>query len=222
MKILLLEDDLHLGSALSRVLHEFGYEVCWVRLVADAREFLRSVDERFEAALLDIGLPDGSGLDLLAQLRSAGQRLPIIMLTARDAISDRVRGLDEGADDYLPKPFSIEELLSRLRALMRRSAGYVTKDWRIGPLRIDPFRQSVWLDEVLVELTPREFLVLKTLASNAGRIMTRLQIEEKVLGDQAGEGNAIEVYIHHLRRKLGQNRIKTVRGVGYMLEEGES
>ena len=222
MKILFLEDDLPLGTALSRVLRELGYEVCWVRLIADAREFLLSADENFAAALLDIGLPDGSGLDLLVQLRAAGQRLPIIMLTARDAVSDRVRGLDEGADDYLPKPFSVVELLSRLRALTRRSAGYVTKDWRIGPLRIDPLKQGVWLNEEPVELTPREFLVLKTLASNAGRIMTRQQIEQHVMGGLAGDGNAIEVYVHHLRRKLGQNRIKTVRGVGYMLEEGDS
>lgn len=222
MKILFLEDDLPLGTALSRVLRELGYEVCWVRLIADAREFLLSADENFAAALLDIGLPDGSGLDLLVQLRAAGQRLPIIMLTARDAVSDRVRGLDEGADDYLPKPFSVEELLSRLRALTRRSVGYVTRDWRIGPLRIDPLRQEVWLDDEIVELSPREFLVLLALASNAGRIMTRQQIEQHAMNGQGCEGNAVEVYIHHLRRKLGQDRIKTVRGVGYMLKEGDS
>lgn len=219
MKILFLEDDLQLGTALSRVLHELGYEVCWVRLVADARGFLLNADEVFSAALLDICLPDGDGLGLLAELRAAGQKLPIIMLTARDSVRDRVRGLDEGADDYLPKPFAVDELISRLRALTRRSAGYVTRDWRIGPLRIDPLKQRVWLNDEIVELSPREYLVLKALASNAGRILTRSQIELHAMEGQGGEGNVIEVYIHHLRRKLGQGRITTVRGVGYMLED---
>lgn len=220
MKIFLLEDDLQLGAALSSVLRKAGYEVCWVRLVADAQKNLLELDEPFAAALLDIGLPDGSGLNLLAELRARSKTLPVIMLTARDSVSDRVQGLDAGADDYLPKPFSIDELLSRLRALIRRQAGHVMRDWSVGPLRIDPARQRVWLNDEVADLAPREYLILKALADNVGSIVTRYQLEKHAGGDQSSGGNAVEVHIHRLRRKLGAELITTVRGVGYILEDG--
>ena len=220
MKIFLLEDDLQLGTALSSVLRKAGYEVCWVRLVADAKKNLMDSDQPFAAALLDIGLPDGSGLDLLGDLRARDKTLPVIMLTARDSLSDRVEGLDAGADDYVPKPFFVEELLSRLRALIRRQTGHVMSDWKIGPLRIDPAKQRVWLNAEVVDLAPREYQILKALADSAGSIVTRYQLEQYAGGDPSSGGNAVEVHIHRLRRKLGAELITTVRGIGYILEDG--
>jgi two-component system, OmpR family, response regulator QseB len=218
MRLLLLEDDLQLGKALQTALTQSEFQSIWVRRVLDAKAMLAA--EPFAAALLDIGLPDGSGLDVLAWLRSTGNSIPVIMLTARDAVDDRVRGLDAGADDYLPKPFAIPELLSRIRALTRRSAGFVEQVWRIGKLSIEPARQRVLLDNALLELPLREYTLLLELARSAGRFVTRSQLEQVVFNSDANiESNALEVHIHHLRKKLGAERIKTIRGVGYLLED---
>jgi two-component system, OmpR family, response regulator QseB len=218
MRLLLLEDDLQLGKALQTALTQSEFQSIWVRRVLDAKAMLTA--EPFAAALLDIGLPDGSGLDLLAWLRDSGNNIPVIMLTARDAVDDRVRGLDAGADDYLPKPFAIPELLSRIRALTRRSAGFVEQVWRIGKLSIEPARQRVLLDNALLELPLREYTLLLELARSAGRFVTRSQLEQVVFNSDANiESNALEVHIHHLRKKLGAERIKTIRGVGYLLED---
>lgn len=220
MRLLLLEDDLQLGKALQTALTQSEFQSVWVRRVLDAKAMLEA--EPFAAALLDIGLPDGSGLDVLAWLRNCGNTLPIMMLTARDAVDDRVRGLDAGADDYLPKPFAIPELLSRIRALTRRSAGFAEQIWRIGKLSIEPSRQRVLLDDALLELSLREYTLLLELARNAGRFVTRSQLEQVLFsGDASIESNALEVHVHHLRRKLGAERIKTIRGVGYLLEDRE-
>ena len=221
MRLLLLEDDLQLGKALQTALTQSEFQSVWVRRVLDAKAMLEA--EPFAAALLDIGLPDGSGLDVLAWLRKCGNTLPIMMLTARDAVDDRVRGLDAGADDYLPKPFAIPELLSRIRALTRRSAGFAEQIWRIGKLSIEPSRQRVLLDDALLELSLREYTLLLELARNAGRFVTRSQLEQVLFsGDASIESNALEVHVHHLRRKLGAERIKTIRGVGYLLEDREA
>ena len=166
MRLLLLEDDLQLGKALQTALTQSEFQSVWVRRAFDAKALLKT--EPFAAALLDIGLPDGSGLEVLAWLRASGNTLPVIMLTARDAVDDRVRGLDAGADDYLPKPFAIPELLSRIRALTRRSAGFAEPIWRIGKLSIEPSRQRVLLDDALLELSLREYTLLLELARNAG------------------------------------------------------
>jgi two-component system, OmpR family, response regulator QseB len=218
MRLLLLEDDLQLGKALQTALTQSEFQSIWVRRVLDAKAML--VAEPFAAALLDIGLPDGSGLDVLAWLRANGNNIPVIMLTARDAVDDRVSGLDAGADDYLPKPFAIPELLSRIRALTRRSAGFVEQVWRIGKLSIEPARQRVMLDDALLDLPLREYTLLLELARSAGRFVTRSQLEHVVFNSDANiESNALEVHIHHLRKKLGAERIKTIRGVGYLLED---
>jgi two-component system, OmpR family, response regulator QseB len=218
MRLLLLEDDLQLGKALQTALMQSEFQSIWVRRVVDAKAMFEA--ELFAIALLDIGLPDGSGLEVLSWLRNKGNNLPVIMLTARDAVDDRVRGLDAGADDYLPKPFAIPELVSRIRALSRRSAGFAEQIWRVGKLSIEPSRQRVIYDENLLELSLREYSLLLELARNAGRFVTRSQLEQVVFNSEAQiESNALEVHVHHLRKKLGAECIRTIRGVGYLLED---
>jgi DNA-binding response OmpR family regulator len=175
--------------------------------------------QRFDAILLDLGLPDGSGLDVLKHMRRRNDLTPVLILTARDAVEDRVRGLDGGADDYLVKPFAIPELLSRVRALVRRSSGFASSLWRLGELTLDVDARVLKVADAAVDLSPREFQLLYLLARNVGRVVSRASLEEGVfdLGEEP-ESNAIEVHIHHLRRKLGGQRIRTVRGLGYLLE----
>jgi two-component system, OmpR family, response regulator QseB len=224
MQVLLLEDDLQLGKALLTALTQNNFQPVWVRRVEDATFQLANKD--FKAALLDIGLGDevtgGSGLDVLAALRKAGSTLPVMMLTARDSLQDRVGGLDAGADDYLAKPFAVPELLSRLRALCRRSAGFVEEVWRVGELSIEPTRQRVLLRGQVIDLPQREYRLLLELARQAGRFVTRAALEDVVFGSTATiESNALEVYVHHLRKRLGAGHIRTIRGVGYLLEDGK-
>lgn len=215
--LLLIEDDPQLGRALLQALTDAGFAATWIRTVEDADLHLRT--RRFEGVLLDLGLPDGSGLEVLRRLRRRHDRTPVLILTARDAVEDRVRGLDEGADDYLPKPFAIPELLSRVRALLRRSAGFASRAWQIGDLNLDPEARCLLRDGVPVHLSPREFQVLLLLARQAGRVVSRSALEEGIsdLGEEP-ESNALEVHVHHLRKKLGNRRIRTVRGLGYLLE----
>ncbi|BDU72038.1 response regulator [Mesoterricola silvestris] len=217
VRVLLVEDDAQLGKALLRSLVQAGYETRWARTLAGGDLLLRT--QAFEILLLDLGLPDGSGLELLRALRRRQDRTPVLILTAQDSVQDRVRGLDEGADDYQVKPFAVPELLSRIRALVRRSAGFAARRWVMGDLALDPEARTVTLREAPVDLAPREFQVLHLLSLNAGRVVTRAQLEETLfaLGAEP-ESNAIEVHIHHLRRKLGAERIRTVRGLGYLLE----
>ena len=215
--ILLIEDDPQLGRALLHALKDSGHAATWVRTVEDGDLHLRT--QRIDGVLLDLGLPDGSGLDVLKRMRHRNDRTPVLILTARDAVEDRVRGLDEGADDYLPKPFAIPELLSRVRALLRRSAGFASRAWRIGDLSLDPEARNLTRAGTPVHLAPREFQVLLLLARQAGRVVSRAHLEEGIsdLGEEP-ESNAIEVHIHHIRKKLGNGRIRTVRGLGYLLE----
>lgn len=217
LKVLLLEDDLQLGRALTKALAQEGFTPQWMRRVQEARSILEY--ETFVAALVDIGLPDGSGLELLQWLRTRGNALPVLLLTARDAVEDRVRGLDAGADDYLPKPFAIPELVSRIRALVRRSAGFASQTWQVGGLTVDPARREVRQGDALIELSPREFQILMELIRHQGQIVPKRDLAHAVfsLTDNAGT-NALEVHVHNLRRKLPASLIRTVRGVGYLIE----
>lgn len=216
MRLLLLEDDLHLGKALTKALAQEGFAPQWLRRVQDARALLEQ--EGFAIALVDIGLPDGSGLELLRSIRARGDPLPILLLTARDAIDERVAGLDAGADDYLTKPFAVPELVSRIRALVRRSAGFTTQTWCIGPIAVNPARHEVRRNGELVELSPREYRLLLELARWQGQVVPkRVLMRAAFDATDEVESNALEVHIHHLRRKIGERFIRTVRGVGYII-----
>lgn len=216
MRILLVEDDALLGDGLCTGLRQAGFPVDWVRDGAAARAALAA--EGFAAMVLDLGLPKLSGLELLRHLRAAGSTLPVLILTARDAIADRIAGLDAGADDYLVKPCDLGELAARLRALIRRSAGRAAPAIEIGPLRIDPATHTVHFRDRPVELAAKEFLLLHELAREAGRVLSKDQLAERLypFGEEI-ESNAIEVHVHHLRRKLAPELIVTLRGVGYFL-----
>lgn len=216
MRLLLLEDDLHLGKGLAKALTQEGFSPQWLRRVQDARALLEQ--ESVAIALLDIGLPDGSGLELLRWIRARGDPVPILLLTARESIEDRVAGLDAGADDYLTKPFAVTELVSRIRALIRRSAGFTTQTWCIGAIALNPARHEVRRDGELVELSPREYRVLLELARWQGQVVPkRALIRAAYDATDEVESNALEVHVHHLRRKLGERFIRTVRGVGYII-----
>ena len=174
--------------------------------------------EEFAAVVLDLGLPRLSGLELLRRLRGHGNRTPVVVLTARDAVEDRVRGLDLGADDYVAKPVSLAELAARLRAVTRRAMGVASGVLTLGTLSIDPAARTVVYRGAAVELQTREFALLYALASRAGRVLTRSQLEAQLYEwDRGLDSNAIDVYVHHLRRKLSPELIRTVRGVGYVI-----
>ena len=216
MRILLAEDDPLLGDGLRAGLRQLGFLVDWVRDGEAAERELRS--GAYAAAVLDLGLPLKDGLDVLAGVRRAGLALPVLVLTARDAVPDRVRGLNLGADDYVIKPVDLEELAARLRALVRRAHGQTQELLRAQDVLLDPAGHTVSRAGVPVVLSAREFDVLHTLMLNAGRVLSREQLEQQVYGwGQEVESNTVEVHIHHLRKKLGSGLIQTVRGVGYML-----
>jgi len=216
MRILLIEDDTLLGDALQAGLRQAGFAVDWLRDGVAADAALRA--EPFAAVILDLGLPRLAGFQVLRALRARDDRTPVLILTARDAVDDRVKGLDAGADDYVVKPIAIAELAARLRALVRRSQGAAGGHLRIGDLEIDPAARTVRYAGHAVELQPREFTVLQELVLNAGRVLTRAQLESRLYEwDRALESNAIEVHVHHLRRKLAPTLIRTVRGVGYLV-----
>lgn len=217
MRLLIIEDDPDFGPALSDALRAKGHQPAWARFSAQAQAMLQA--EVFDVLLLDLGLPGEDGFAYLRRLRSAGYTEPVIILTARDAVDDRVKGLDAGADDYLIKPFSIDELTARLRAVQRRRQGRRQALLVHGALVLDPAAMRVTLDGQPVDLSRREFALLNALLTQAGRVLSRAELEETLYGwGQDVESNAIEVHIHHLRRKLGMNLIRTVRGVGYLVE----
>jgi len=217
MRVLLVEDDGLLGKAVQAGLQQQGYAVDWVRDGVAGEESVLNGD--YGAVLLDLGLPRQDGMSLLAKLRRGGYQLPIIIITSRDDIPDRVLGLDAGADDFLIKPFDLEELGARLRAAARRSAGRAQAVVEHGPLRIDPAARRVTNDGVEVALTAREFSLLLQLLEHRGRVMSRVQLQEAVYSwSNDIESNTVEVHIHHLRRKLGRDLIRTVHGHGYMID----
>ncbi len=216
MRILLAEDDLLLGDGLRAGLRQLGFQVDWVRDGVAAERELAVGD--YTAAVLDLGLPFKDGIDVLRALRSRKIATPVLILTARDAVPDRIRGLDLGADDYVVKPVDLHELGARLRSLVRRSIGQLQDILRSGPVMLDPLARQVTLDGETVQLSTREFDLLHALMRNAGRVMSREQLEQQLYSwGYEVESNAIEVHIHHLRRKLRADVIQTVRGVGYTL-----
>jgi DNA-binding response OmpR family regulator len=218
MKLMLTEDDAQLGEALQAILIANGYGVTWVRSAEDAQRFLAS--EHFDLLLIDIVLPRMSGLELLRWTRERATESAVMMLTARDSVFDRVLGLDAGADDYLPKPFATDELLSRIRALLRRRISQKSSIWQVGAVIIDTARRRVTIDGIAVNLSQREYELLWRLASNPGQVMTRRQLASGSEAEYAVDSNAIDVHIYSLRKKLGNDLIGTVRGVGYVLENG--
>lgn len=216
MRILLAEDDTLLGDGLRAGLRQLGFQVDWVRDGPAAERELRA--EPYAAAVLDLGLPRRDGLDVLAAIRQAGITLPVLVLTARDAVPDRIRGLDLGADDYVLKPVDLHELAARLRALVRRAAGAPQELLRVQDIVLDPAARSVSRAGQPVTLAPREYDLLQALMLAAGRVLSREQLEQQLYAwGQEVESNAIEVHIHHLRRKLGSGAVRTVRGVGYLM-----
>ncbi len=216
MRILLAEDDELLGGGLRAGLHQQGFMVDWVRDgVAAERELLTG---QYQAAVLDLGLPRQDGMRALAAVRSNKISTPVLVLTARDGVLDRIAGLDAGADDYLVKPVDLLELAARLRALVRRSHGMVEPEWVAGALRIDPVARQVRLDGELVELSAREYELLQIFMLNAGRVLTRDQVEQQLYQWGAEvSSNTVEVHVYHLRKKLHSGVIETIRGVGYMM-----
>jgi len=216
MRFLVVEDDAMIGDSIRTGLRQEGYTVDWVR-DGDAAE-LAMATTAYDAILLDLGLPGRGGLELLAHWRRQGNVVPVLIITARDAVTDRVLGLDSGADDYLVKPFDLDELAARLRALLRRRSGRATPVIENGPLTLDPARHEVRLDGAAINLSAREFGVLHALLENPGVPLSRTQIEDRLYGwEQEIGSNAVEVHIHALRRKLGSDWIRNVRGVGYMV-----
>jgi len=214
MRVLLVEDDTMIGESLREALRRQGFAADWVRDGQAADAVLGS--ERFDAVLLDLGLPRRSGLDVLKALRARGDTTPVIVLTARDALSDKVAGLDAGADDYLVKPFELDELLARLRAVGRRLSGRPSNLLQVADLQLDPATREVTRGGKAVLLSAREFALLQALLERPGAILSRAQLEDRLYGwGEELESNAISVYMHQLRRKLGDDLLHTVRGVGY-------
>lgn len=216
MRLLLVEDDTMIGEPVLDALRAESYAVDWVRDGAAAAAALRT--QAYDCVLLDLGLPRRDGLDVLRELRARRDRTPVLIVTARDAVGDRVAGLDAGADDYLLKPYDLDELLARIRALIRRSAGRAEPIYEHGGVTINPATREVTIDGRPVVLSAREWAVLEPLLARPGMVLSRAQLEEKLYGWQDGvNSNAVEVYIHGLRRKLGADLIRNVRGVGYMV-----
>ena len=216
MRVLLVEDDALLGDALQAGLKQAGHAVDWVRDGVAAETALLTED--YAAAVLDLGLPRQSGMEVLRRLRAAGRKTPVLILTARDTIDDRIAGLDAGADDYLVKPFDLGELQARIRALLRRSGGQPAPVLEAAGISLDPAAHRVSIGQGQIELSAKEFALLHVLMQNASRALSRAQLEQHLYawGEEIGS-NTVEVYIHHLRRKLGAERIRTLRGVGYVI-----
>jgi two-component system response regulator QseB len=217
MRMLLVEDDEVLGDGLKAVLTQNYHTVDWVRDAESALPALAT--SHFDLIILDLNLPGRTGLEMLESLREEGQSTPVLVVTARTQVSDRILALDGGADDYLIKPFDVDELLARIRALHRRSQGVSSPLLVNGDLVMDPASRAVTFKGVPVTLYQREFKLLQVLMENLGRVMSRDRLETSIYGwEEEVASNAIEVHIHHLRKKIGSGFIRTVRGVGYMME----
>jgi len=220
MHLLLIEDDEILGDGLRSVLIQNCHTVDWVRDAESSLPMLAT--NSFDLIILDLNLPGQSGFELVDSLREGGHSIPVLVVTARTQVSDRILALDGGADDYLVKPFDVDELLARIRALHRRSQGVTSPLLIRGDLILDPASRTVTLKGQPVALYQREFKLLQTLLENLGRVMTRNRLETSIYGwDEEIVSNAIEVHIHHLRKKIGSHYIRTVRGIGYIMEIAE-
>ncbi len=217
MRVLIVEDDVLLGRALAAGLRQLGHAIDWFGNGTDADGALLATP--YDAMVLDLGLPGGDGLVWLRRWRDRGVKLPVLVLTARDGVDQRIAGLDSGADDYLLKPITIDELAARLRALLRRSSGRAQSTWRHGELEYEPASKLVRWKGQGVNLTARELALLEALMLDPQRVMSKALLREKLYDwdDAEPEGNALEVHIHHLRRKIDAGIVRTVRGVGYSL-----
>lgn len=217
MRLLLVEDDLSLGSGIQAGLGLSQHDVDWVRDGEEADRRLR--DARFDAVVLDLGLPVRSGIDVLRDMRARGDATPVLVLTARDSVADRIQGLDVGGDDYMGKPFDLDELAARLRALHRRHSGMRPAKLEHGAVTLDLTAHAVLRDGVPISVSPHAFTVLRLLMENIGTVLPRARLEEALYGWNAEvESNTIEVYVHALRKKLGDDLIRTVWGVGYIID----
>ncbi len=217
MRVLLIEDDRMIGTAIQLALKDAAYAVDWV---TDGETAVHAVEnESYELALLDLGLPKADGREVLRRLRTLGRRLPVIIVTARDGVDDRIDGLDLGADDYLVKPFEIRELLARMRAVLRREGSGSPPLLSNGKLSLDPAtREASFLDQTAL-LTAREFALLQALLARPGTVLSRSELERQIYGwNEEVESNAIEFLIHTIRKKLGATAIRNVRGVGWMVD----
>jgi two-component system response regulator QseB len=218
MRVLLVEDDAMIGASVQKGLRQDTFSVDWVRDGRSAETALAT--HTYDALLLDLGLPEKSGAEVLKTLRRSGSEIPVLIITARDAISDRVAGLNSGADDYIAKPFDLDELAARIRAVVRRRAGRADSVIRAGDVTFDPASHRVTLRGKELVLSARELALLEALLHRRGAILSRAQLEENIYGwgEEVGS-NAVEVYVHSLRKKLGADFIKTVRGVGYLVPQ---
>lgn len=217
MRLLLVEDDNALGAGVRAGLRQEGYTIDWLTDGVSALHALQT--EAFDLAILDLGLPRLDGVHVLQKLRAGGSTLPVLVLTARDALEDRILGLDAGADDYLVKPFDLNELKARLRALLRRSAGRPQVLIEHAGVVLDPTSQQVSYQGNPVPLTPKEYQLLHELLSQPGKVLTRERLVQTLYGwDEEAESNTLEVHIHHLRKKLSSDLIRTVRGIGYLVD----
>jgi two-component system response regulator QseB len=218
MRVLVVEDEILLGEGICAGLKQNGYTVDWAQDGNSAESAIML--ENFDAVILDIGLPGKDGISVLSSVRKKGCSVPVLILTARDAVDDRVSGLDAGADDYLTKPFELQELSARLRALVRRSSGRSSPKIVHGDIEVDPAAHTVTLEGNDVEISRREFAILSYLLENEGKVASRNQLVEALYGwDDDVDSNALEVHIHHLRKKFGNKFIRTIRGVGYMVQK---
>ncbi len=220
MRLLLVEDDELLGDAVKTGLTQFGYIVEWLKDGERARAAIKT--DSFELIILDLSLPKISGLHLLQHIRQANNTTPVIILTARESIEDRIKGLDSGADDYIIKPFDLNELSARIRALIRRSQGRADTALQYFNITLDPAAHSVLVDNQPVNVPRREFALLQKLLENSGHVLSREQLMQSIYSwDEDVDSNALEVHIHNLRKKLNTNLIRTIRGVGYMAEKNK-
>ncbi|MCR9191160.1 MAG: response regulator [Gammaproteobacteria bacterium] len=218
MRLLLVEDDELLGDAVKTGLTQFGYIVDWVKNGEIARTVVQT--ESFDLIILDLGLPKVSGITLLHTIRQSNDKTPIIILTARESIDDRIKGLDAGADDYITKPFDLDELGARVRALTRRSLGRADAIIHYGNLTIDPAAHTVCLDGQSINVPRREFALLQKLVESSGHVLSREQLMQSMYSwDEEVDSNALEVHIHNLRKKLNAHFIRTIRGVGYLVDK---
>ncbi|HCT1398682.1 TPA: response regulator [Morganella morganii] len=218
MQILLVEDDLQLGKALCRGLELAGFCVCWLRLLADARK--RLTEQHFDLMLLDLGLPDGDGFDSLVEWRNSGEQIPIIIMTARNQRDHLVNSLDSGADDFISKPVELPELISRVKAVSRRIAGFSSQLWKVDNITLNPMNHQVTLNDELLLLSGKEYQLLYELMRNTGNVVRKHELEQRLFGlDDKIESNSLEVHIHNLRRKIGKEKVITVRGIGYLLKK---
>ncbi len=218
MRILLIEDDELLGDGLRTGLIQYGYAVDWLKDGISADQALKT--ENFDLVVLDLGLPKLAGITVLQNLRTRGQTMPVLILTARESIDDRVKGLDSGADDYLTKPFDLDELCARLRALQRRFSSRADPLLTHENIILDPAAHTVTLNNELINVSRREFALLQKLLENTGRVLSREHLSQSLYGwGEDVDSNALEVHIHNLRKKFGQHFIHTIRGIGYMINK---